>query len=60
MSQTQMNEVVIIPEMVESGVEVMEECAQNDKTPHDTVIAVYLAMRAIEQIVWLRTNSAIH
>ena len=55
-----MNEVVIIPEMVESGVEVMEECAQNDKTPHDTVIAVYLAMRAIEQIVWLRTNSAIH
>ena len=37
--------------MLEAGMLVLKECEKEDKTDYDTVIAVFLAMRAIEEMV---------
>lgn len=53
--------VVIFQEMIDSGMSTLAECKESEKTPYDTVIAVYLAMRAIEQIAVMRAqNETIH
>jgi len=52
-----MNEVVMLPEMLEAGMLILAECQKENKTTYDTVIAVYLAMRAIEEITVMRVAS---
>lgn len=47
----------MLPEMLEAGMLVLDECKKGEKTAYDTVIAVYLAMRAIEEIVILKAAS---
>jgi hypothetical protein len=51
------NEVVILPEMLEAGVEAADECKKRKLATHDMVIAVYLAMRGIEEIAVMRADS---
>ena len=56
-----MNEVVILPEMLEAGVEAVLECRKLKQPDHDLVIAVYLAMRGIEEIAVMRAdNKSVH
>ena len=55
-----MSEVVILPEMLEAGMLVLKECEKEEKTAYDTVIAVYLAMRAIEEVLRVRTSESVH
>lgn len=44
----------MLPEMLEAGLEALEEAKKRNLTPHDTVITVYLAMRALEEIAEMR------
>lgn len=55
-----MSDVVILPEMLEAGMLILKECQKEGKSDYDTAIAVYLAMRAIEEIVKVRTSESIH
>ena len=50
-------EVVVLPEMLEAGMLILAEREKEKKAPYETVIAVYLAMRAIEEILVMRTGS---
>ena len=49
------HEVQIIPEMLEAGVQALEE--GRGYRPADLVIAIYLAMRGIEEIAVMREAS---
>lgn len=49
------HEVCILPEMLEAGVQALEE--GRSYRPEDLVIAIYLAMRGIEEIALLRKAS---
>lgn len=49
-----MSEVVILPEMLTAGMEALAEEEKRNALPHDKVIAVFLAMRGIEEIYALR------
>jgi hypothetical protein len=49
-------ETVILPEMLAAGVEAMAECKARKLTPYETAIAVYLAMRDIEEICYMRRD----
>jgi hypothetical protein len=51
------NETVILPEMLEAGVEALTECRKRKLGDLDVAIAVYLAMRAIEEIATMRAES---
>lgn len=54
-------EVVLLPEMLEAGLEALKEERNRGAGDADTVIAVFLAMRAIEEIFAMRLqNGAIH
>ncbi len=56
-----MNEVFMCPEMLSAGVEAFEESVSRDLDPGNTVIAIYLAMRAIEEIARMKqTESTVH
>ena len=46
------HEVMILPEMLEAGVQALEE--SQGHSPQDLCVAVFLAMRAIEQIAVMR------
>lgn len=41
-------EVAILPEMLEAGLEALAESKKRKRHPSNVVVAVYLAMRAVE------------
>jgi hypothetical protein len=49
-----MTEVVFIPEMLEAGMEALAESKKRKLSDEDVCVAVFLAMRAIEEIYALR------
>jgi ABC-type arginine transport system permease subunit len=54
-------EVVMLPEMLEAGMEALAESKKRKLTDEDVCVAVFLAMRAIEEIYALRLErGAIH
>lgn len=56
-----MREVVLLPEMLQAGLETLEECRERHVTDHDLIVAIYLAMRGIEEIAVMREASgAVH
>lgn len=55
-----MSETVIFAEMLQAGVEAMAECKSRKLTQYETVIAVFLAMRAVEEIVSMRGEETLH
>jgi hypothetical protein len=50
-------EVVLLPEMLQAGLEALEESRERGTSQEDAVIAVYLAMRGIEEIAVMREAS---
>lgn len=54
------SEVVILPEMIEAGVEAMKESEASGAGERNTVILVYLAMRAIEEMLVQKTDGTLH
>jgi hypothetical protein len=48
-------EVVVYPEMLKAGIEAMEE--SRGQSVENAVLAVFLAMRAIEEVAGLRLAS---
>lgn len=48
----------MLPEMLEAGLEALEESRRRGMDDHDMCVAVYLAMRAIEQIAAMRDRGA--
>lgn len=57
-----MKETLILPEMLEAGMQAYHEARLNRLSQHDTVIAVFLAMRVVEEIWAMRkkTDEALH
>lgn len=55
-----MSEVVILDEMLEAGLEALTESQHRDLDPQNTVIAVYLSMRALEEMIVLKGEGGIH
>lgn len=56
-----MREVVLFPEMLQAGLEALEESRERHLPDNDIVIAIYLAMRGIEEIAVMREASgAVH
>ena len=53
-----MTEVVILEEMLEAGVEAYDECRKRKLGPADVCVAVFLAMRAVEEIAQMRIPEA--
>lgn len=49
-----MSEAVILPEMLQAGIEALSECEARAFTNVDTVIAVYLAMVTVLEISEMR------
>ena len=50
----------MLPEMLEAGLEAMEESRARGLGDHDICIAVFLAMRAIEQIAVMKHGEIVH
>ena len=50
-------EIVILPEMLSAGEEALAEAEDQDYESKDVVIAIYLAMRVIEEMLLQRDNS---
>jgi hypothetical protein len=48
-----MTEIYISPEVLNAGVEAISECKQRKLGNLDTVVAIYLAMRAVEEMALL-------
>lgn len=55
-----MSETVLLPEMLEAGVEALVESRIRNLSDLNTCVAVFLAMRAIEQIAVMQDNGSIH
>lgn len=56
-----MSETVILPEMIDAGVETLVECRKADATDTNTALMVYLSMQAIYEIALMRgTNQTRH
>jgi hypothetical protein len=54
-------EVVMLPEMLAAGVETLEECRLKGASAEDICIAIFLSMRAIEEISEMRrANELVH
>lgn len=52
-----MSETVILPEMLEAGIEALRECRKRKLPDLDAAVAVYLAMRALEEIYVMREEN---
>jgi hypothetical protein len=50
----------MFPEMLEAGMEALNESRNRDLDDYNTVVAVFLAMRAIEQIATNRNGESLH
>ena len=55
-----MSEVVMFPEMLEAGMEALEEARNRELDDFNTCVAIFLAMRAIEQIALMRERGSVH
>lgn len=55
-----MAEVVLLPEMLEAGLEALMEGRKREMSDEDVCIAVFLAMRAIEEIYAMRLERVVH
>ncbi len=53
-------EVVILPETLQAGLEAYSECIRRDMDVENLVIAIYLAMRAVELIRCMRESDTVH
>ena len=54
------SEVVMFPEMLEAGMEALEEARNRELDDFNTCVAIFLAMRAIEQIALMRERGSVH
>lgn len=52
-----MSEVLLLPEMLQAGVEALTESRERGLGDDDLCVAVFLAMRAIEEIAVMRQAS---
>jgi hypothetical protein len=50
-------EVVLLPEMLQAGVEAFEESKLKGSSAEDLCTAIFLSMRAIEEIAFMREAS---
>lgn len=55
-----MAEVLILPEMVEAGLEAMKKCESSGAGDTNTVILIFLAMRGIEEMVLQVNTGSVH
>lgn len=55
-----MSDAIILPEMLEMGVQAFTESREQELTPAQTVIEVYLAMEGMRQVVMMRSSGALH
>jgi len=56
-----LTEVVMLPEMLEAGLEALAESKKRRLADEDVCVAVFLAMRAIEEIYAMRLErGAVH
>lgn len=55
-----MNDAVVLPEMLEMGLEALSQATDANLTPSQTVIEVYLAMEGARQIFLMRQGSTVH
>jgi hypothetical protein len=51
------SEILILPEMVEAGIEQVAECRKMKLDDEDTAIKVYLAMQGVFAILVMRGES---
>jgi hypothetical protein len=54
------NEILILPEMLEAGVEALTEARSQGLADHETAAALYLAMEAVREIFVMRNNGMVH
>lgn len=52
-----MSETVILPEMLQAGMEALAECRRRGLDDEDVAVAVYLAMSAVYQMAALSESS---
>lgn len=55
-----MNDAILLPEMIESGLEALSQSREEELSPTQLVIEVYLAMEGARQIVLMRHGSTVH
>jgi len=53
-------ELVIFPEMIDAGIEQLDECRDKGLSEEQIVISVYLAMEGIREIRTMPANGKIH
>ena len=53
-------EILILPEMVEAGLEAKKECEISGAGDTNTVILIFLAMRGIEEMVMHKNTGSVH
>jgi hypothetical protein len=51
-------EVVMLPEMLQAGVEALEESRDKGASAEDICVAIFLSMRAIEEIAVMHEASS--
>jgi hypothetical protein len=54
------SEVVILPEMVEAGSQMLTECRERQLDDETTAVNVYLAMEGVLEIAILKAKGRIH
>ncbi len=52
-----MTEILMLPEMLEAGIEALLESRQRQLDEKNTCIAIYLAMEGIKAIAFMREDS---
>lgn len=53
-------EVILLPEMLEAGVEALEESERRQLDAENICVAIFLAMRAIEMMAQERESKVVH
>ena len=53
-------ELVICQEMLDAGIEQLDECRDRGLSEEQTVISVYLAMEGIREIKSMRVEGRVH
>lgn len=53
-------EVHFFPEMLQAGVEALEECRRRELSDEDIAVAVYLAMEGIRAVRAMRGDGLVH
>ena len=55
-----MSEVVILDEMVVAGIQALTECRRRRLGSAEIAVAVFLAMRAVEELAYMRQPESVH